>query len=118
MKYKLATSCFLIGSFLAPITTFATDVHSGTAAAERHEDRTRPMTWVKDSMITTKIKAKLATDHPGSMKHIQVDTDVDGVVWLTGTANTQAEVNAAIQTARSTENVKSVWSDLSVENDR
>lgn len=80
MKHTIATSCFLIGSFLAPVTTFASDVYSGTAKAERHEDRAHPMTWVKDSVITTKIKAKLATDHPGSMKHIQVDTDADGVV--------------------------------------
>lgn len=118
MKHKIATSCFLIGSFLAPIMTFATEVYTGTAKAERHEDRAHPTTWVMDSVITTKIKAKLANDNPGSMKHIQVDADADGVVWLTGTANTQDDVNQAIQTARSTENVKSVWSDLSVENDR
>lgn len=118
MNYKIATSCLLIGTFLAPITTFATDVYSGIPKAERHEDRAHPMTWVKDSIITTKIKAKLATDYPGSMKDIQVDTDADGVVWLTGTANTQAEINEAIQTARTTENVKSVWSDLSVDSNR
>jgi hyperosmotically inducible protein len=109
MKIKHATTCLVIGSLLAPIAAFAT---------ERHEDRAHPMTWVKDSIITTKIKAKLATDHPGSMKHIQVDTDKDGVVWLSGTANNQSEIDAAISTARNTEHVKSVWSDLSIENDR
>lgn len=112
MKIKLATTCFVIGSFLAPIAAFAAD------AGERHADRAHPMTWVKDSVITTKIKAKLAADHPGSMKHIEVDTDKDGVVWLTGTANSQAEIDAAISTARSTEHVKSVWSDLKIEKDR
>lgn len=118
MKLKFATSCLIIGTFLAPISSFAVEVYSDTAPAERHEDRAHPMTWVKDSLITTKIKAKLATDHPGSMKNIQVDTDKDGVVWLTGTANNQEEINNAIKTARSTENVKSVWSDLTIENDR
>jgi len=112
MKFKLATSCFLIGTLLAPIAAFAAD------AAERHEDRKHPMTWVKDSVITTKIKSKLAADHAGSMKHIQVDTDRDGVVWLTGTANTQEEINQAITTARNTSGVKSVWSDLKVKLDR
>jgi hyperosmotically inducible protein len=52
------------------------------------------------------------------MKHIQVETDKDGVVWLTGTANTQEEINQAIATARSTDGVKSVWSDLKVKMDR
>jgi hyperosmotically inducible protein len=85
---------------------------------ERHADRAHPMTWIKDSIITTKIKAKLAADHPGSMKHIRVDTDKNGVVWLAGTANSQAEIDAAISTARNTESVKSVWSDLKIENDR
>lgn len=118
MKFKLATSCFIIGSFLAPLTSFATDATIDAATDARHEDRAHPMTWVKDSLITTKIKAKLAADHPGSMKNIRVDTDADGVVWLTGTANNQEEINQAIVTARGTENVKSVWSDLSIENDR
>lgn len=112
MKIKLATSCFIIGTLLAPVAAFAAD------AAERHEDRKHPMTWVKDSVITTKIKSKLAADHPGSMKHIQVDTDKDGVVWLTGTANTQEEINQAIATARNTDGVRSVWSDLKIKLDK
>ena len=112
MKTKLATSCFIIGTLLAPVAVFAGD------AAERHEDRKHPLTWVKDSVITTKIKTKLAADHPGSMKHIQVDTDRDGVVWLTGTANTQDEINKAITTARNTDGVKSVWSDLKIKLDK
>lgn len=112
MKIKLATTCFVIGTLLAPVAAYAADT------SERHADRKHPMTWVKDSVITTKIKAKLAADHPGSMKHIQVDTDKDGVVWLSGTANNQAEIDKAIATARKTEGVKSVWSDLEIENDR
>lgn len=109
MKIKLAATCIIISTLLAPVMAYAED---------HDADHAHPMAWVKDSMITTKIKAKLATDHPGSMKHIQVDTDKNGVVWLTGTANTQAEINQAITLARNTEHVKSVWSDLKVENDR
>ena len=112
MKIKLATTCFVIATLLAPVVVHAADT------SKRHADRKHPMTWVKDSIITTKIKAKLATDHPGSMKHIQVDTDKDGVVWLSGTANSQDEINQAIAIARKTEGVRSVWSDLEIESDR
>ena len=84
----------------------------------READRAHPMTFVKDSIITAKIKAKLAADHPGSLAHISVDTDKDGNVWLSGTANTQEEIKDAIDTARSTEGVKSVWPDLTVKSDR
>ncbi len=112
MKTKLVTSLFLLGTLLAPVAVMAADT------PERHADRAHPMTWVKDSMITTKIKAKLAADHPGSMKNIQVDTDKDGVVWMTGTANDQEQINEAITTARTTKGVKSVWSDLSIKSDK
>ncbi len=108
MKTKLATTCFIIGTLLAPIA----------AHADTDTDRTHPVTFITDSVITTKIKAKLAADHPGSMKHISVDTSKDGVVWLSGTANNQAEIDQALTIARNTENVKTVWSDLKIENDR
>jgi hyperosmotically inducible protein len=109
MKTKLATTFLVIGTLLAPVLAHADD---------RDADRSHPMTWVKDSVITTKIKAKLAADHPGSMKHIQVDTDKDGVVWLTGTANTLDEINQAVTTARNTAGVKSVWTDIKIKSDR
>ncbi len=109
MKTPLIASLFVIGTLLAPVVAHAED---------RDADRSHPMTWVKDSMITTKIKAKLATDHPGSMKHISVDTDKEGVVWMTGTANNQAEIDQAISTARNTKGVKSVWTDIKIKNDR
>jgi hyperosmotically inducible periplasmic protein len=109
MKYKLATTCFVIGSVLAPVAAYA---------ADSDKDRSKPATFVKDSVITTKIKTKLAAEHLGSAKHISVDTDKDGVVWLSGTANSQAEVDKAVQIARNTEGVKSVKSDLKVKKDR
>ena len=54
----------------------------------------------------------------GLLFFLYLDTDADGVVWLTGTANNQAEIDQAISTAWNTENVKSVWADLKIENDR
>ena len=109
MKYKLATTCFVIGSVLAPVAAFATDSDT---------DRARAESYVKDSVITTKIKAKLAEEHLGSMNHIKVDTDKNGIVWMTGTANTQDEANQAVAIAKNTEGVKSVHSELKVQKDK
>ena len=109
MKYKLATTCFVIGSVLAPIAAYAADSDA---------DRSKPKTFVKDSVITTKIKTKLAAEHLGSAKHIKVDTDMNGVVWLSGTANNQAEADKAVALARDTEGVKSVKSEIKVHKDR
>jgi hyperosmotically inducible protein len=109
MRFKLATTCFVIGSVLAPVAAFAADSDT---------DRSNPALFVKDSIITTKIKAKLAAEHLGSTKHIKVDTDKNGIVWMTGTANSQEEVDQAIMIARNTEGVKTVNSELKVQKDR
>ena len=109
MKYKLATTCFLIGTVLAPVAAYA---------ADSDPDRSKPATFVKDSVITTKIKTKLAAEHLSSAKHIKVDTDRNGVVWLSGTANSHAEADKAVEIARNTEGVKSVNSKLKVRKDR
>ena len=109
MKYKLATTCFVIGSVLAPVAAYAADPDT---------KRSKPATFVKDSVITTKIKTKLAAEHLGSAKHIRVDTDRNGVVWLSGTANSQQEADKAVEIARNTEGVKSVNSKLKVRKDR
>jgi hyperosmotically inducible protein len=105
MKYKLATSCFVIGSVLAPVAAYATDSDT---------DRSKPTHFVKDSVITTKIKTKLAAEHLGSAKHIRVDTDKNGAVWMSGTANSQDEADKAVAIARDTEGVKSVSSHIKV----
>jgi hyperosmotically inducible protein len=109
MNLKLVTSLFVIGTVLAPV---------GAYAADSDMDRSHPKAFVKDSVITTKIKSKLAAEHLGSVKHIKVDTDQNGVVWMTGTANSQDEIDKAVTIARNTEGVKSVQSDLKVQKDR
>ena len=108
MRYKLATTCFVIGSVLAPVAAYAADSDT---------DRSHPATYVKDSVITSKIKTKLAAEHLGSAKHIRVDTDKNGVVWMSGTANSQQEVDKAVAIARDTEGVKSVNSHIKVRKD-
>ena len=109
MKRILTTSCIVIGTLLAPVAALAADGDT---------DRANPKLFVKDSVITTKIKAKLASEHPGSLKHVQVDTDQNGVVWMSGTANSQEEIEQAVAIAKNTEGVRSVKSVLKVQKDK
>ena len=108
MKIKLATTCFVIGTLLAPIAAYAEDQDS---------DRTHPMTYVKDSAITVKVKAKLADEKMSSLAHIMVDTDSKGAVVLSGKVRTQAEADKAVSIARGTEGVSSVKSKIQIKKD-
>lgn len=105
MKNKLATTCFLLGTLLAPIAGYSADSDT---------DRSHPKTFVKDSIITTKIKAKLAEEKLDSLVHIKVDTDSDGIVWLSGTAKTQEQIDKAVSIAHDTEGVTSVNNDIKI----
>jgi hyperosmotically inducible protein len=70
---------------------------------------------VKDSAITTKVKAKLAAKHLSTLTRIKVDTDDDGVVWLSGRAPTQDASDLAAMVARNTDGVNSVHNNIVVE---
>src|ERR1700692_3880243 len=100
-KYVIAglTLCTFLGSVVA-------------LADDSDKDRSHPEAFVKDSAIPTKIKTKLAAEHLTSAGRIHVDTDKDGVVWLSGSARTQEAIDQAVSIARSTEHVKSVRNDL------
>jgi len=71
--------------------------------------------YVKDSVITTKVKSKLAAKHLTSLTRIKVDTDENGVVWLSGRAPTQDAVDMAGMIAKNTEGVASVHNDVAVQ---
>lgn len=106
MKIKFAATCLAIGICLTPIVGHA---DSDTA--------TQAKTYVKDSVITTKIKAKLAEEKIASLAQIKVDTDDNGVVWLSGTAKTKADADKAHSIAHATEGVKSVKNHIKVQKD-
>ena len=108
MKIKLAAVCFVIGTMLAPVVGYTADADT---------DRTHPKTFIKDSVITTKIKAKLADEKTSSLAHIKVDTDSKGVVVLSGKVRTQEEADKAVSIARETEGVKSVESNIQIKKD-
>lgn len=106
---NLATSCLFIGTLLAIGTVHAAD--------DSDSDRTHPLTYVSNSVITTKVKAKLADEKMSSLMHIRVDTDSKGVVVLSGKVRTQEEADKAVSIARKTEGVTSVKSNLKIKKD-
>lgn len=108
MKIKLAMTCLIVAASLTPVVSFADDADM---------DRSHPKAFVKDSAITTKIKTKLAAQHLTSVARIHVDTDANGVVWLTGTARSQAEIDKTVAIARETEHVVDVKNELTIKKD-
>jgi hyperosmotically inducible protein len=109
MKTTLATSIVAFSMLIGPVAALA--------AEDADLDRSHPAAFVKDSAITAKIKTKLAAEHLTSLGNIHVDTDQNGIVWLSGTARSQEAADKAVSIARETEHVKSVHSDLSVKKD-
>jgi hyperosmotically inducible protein len=71
--------------------------------------------FIKDSAITAKVKAKLAAKHLSTLTRIKVDTDENGVVWLSGRAPTQDASDLAAMIAKNTEGVNSVHNNIAVE---
>ncbi len=108
MKTAVATTCFVITTLLAPVAAHAADADS---------DRTHPITFVKNSVITTKVKAMLADEKMSSLGHIKVDTDAKGAVVLSGNARTQEQADKAVSITRAVEGVTSVQSNIKIKKD-
>ncbi len=71
--------------------------------------------YVKDSVLTTKVKTKLLAKHPTTLDKVQVDTDKDGIVWLSGTVATKEDSHTAERIAKDTDGVRGVKNRISVE---
>jgi hyperosmotically inducible protein len=69
---------------------------------------------VDDATITASVKTKLAADTDVAAHNIDVDT-VEGVVTLTGKVDTWDEAREAESIARSTDGVRQVVNNLTVE---
>lgn len=110
MKTKFATTCLIFGTLLGPVIALAAD-------ADDDVDHSHSKAFVKDSVITTKVKTKLAAEHITSMGRIHVDTDANGVVWLSGSARTEEAIDKAVSIARETEGVRSVHNGLKIKKD-
>jgi hyperosmotically inducible protein len=109
MKTDIAIACALLSTMLGCTVALADEdaALTGSHAAA----------YVTDSVITTKVKTMLAAEHLTSLARIHVDTDKNGVVWLSGSAGTQAAIDKAVSITRQTEGVKAVHSDVTVAHD-
>ena len=81
MRTFVTASFVLLGLLVGPVVALA--------GQDADSDRAHPKAFVKDSAITATIKAKLAAEHITSLGRIHVDTDANGIVWLTESARTQ-----------------------------
>ncbi len=104
MKHIIFSSMLALGVACGPIAMADQDTDTG---ASHH--------FIKDSTITTKVKAKLAEKHLSTLTRIKVDTDENGVVWLSGRAPTQDASDLAAMIAKNTEGVNSVHNNIAVE---
>ena len=109
---KTPTLTAAVACSLAALASFA-----ALATPAPGMDSTQPTLVIKDSSITSSIKAQLAADPFKGLSHIDVDTDDHGVVTLKGKVPTQAAADRAISIARATEGVRTVKNALKVKID-
>jgi hyperosmotically inducible periplasmic protein len=110
MKRKLVTISLLMSALVLPVI--------GHTAGDSDSDRSSPKAYVRDTEITTKVKAQMAMDKHVSALHIKVDTDNRGVVTLSGKAKSQEEADKAVSIARSVEGVVAVENNIQVVSNR
>ncbi len=95
----VASAMTLLGS----VGVYATD-----------SDAQYPGMYVKDSAITAKVRTKLLAKHFALLSEVQVNTDHDGNVWLSGKVPTEKASHLAEEIARDTGGVKSVHNTIVV----
>jgi hyperosmotically inducible protein len=105
MKHLVLASMIAAGVVCGPVVLAD---ESGTAPDSSHH-------YVKDSVITTKVKSILAAQRLSTLTRITVDTDENGVVWLSGRAPTQNAVDLATMIALNTDGVTSVHNEIAVQ---
>jgi hyperosmotically inducible periplasmic protein len=105
MKTLILSACVALGTACA-MSAVADTVSADTSATG---------TYVKDSAITTKVKTKLAAKHLSTLTKISVDTDKNGVVWLSGTAPTKDAKDLAEMITKNTDGVTAVHNNVVVE---
>jgi osmotically-inducible protein OsmY len=69
--------------------------------------------YVDDTVITTKVKADILNEPTLKSREIKVET-FKGIVQLSGFVSSQADINKAVELARSVKGVKSVKNDMLV----
>ena len=88
--------------------------NSATAAAGESTAPNTASSMAQPQAIVAKIKSEMAAQNVASLPDISVDTDSSGAVVLSGTAQTQEDIDKAMSIARSTAGVTSVTNDIKV----
>jgi hyperosmotically inducible protein len=96
----------LVGLVAASAAAYLPTAFADSSSTDHH--------YVKDSVITTKVKTKLAAKHMSTLTHVKVDTDANGAVWLSGTAPTKDARDLAGMIAKETDGVTSVNNDIEI----
>ena len=96
-----ATLVFLMAIAASPIP-----------AAETYPERENTKEFETDSAITSAIASKLASDKRARFGGIRVETDENGVVWLSGAATSQEEIDDAVNLAHTAADVRAVQSGI------
>jgi osmotically-inducible protein OsmY len=98
---KFLSAAFLAVTLVSVVGCASTSSKEGTGE------------YVDDSVITTKVKAAIFNEPTLKSAEINVET-FKGVVQLSGFVNSQADINKAVEVARSVKGVTSVKNDMRV----
>jgi len=107
LRLAVAVACCMAA--IAPCTSWGASDVAGSGS--------QATLVIKDSAITSSIKAQLAADPFKGLSHIDVDTDDHGVVTLKGKVPSQVAADRATSIARATEGVRTVKSELKIKID-
>ena len=122
MKSMLALSTLIVGAALLPAASFAGNQQEPQATTQDTQTVTRDTQTVTtetsaapmastDSSIASKINSQLVSEH---ISGITVAADASGVVSLTGSATTQADVDKAATIAHNTAGVTAINNSVTV----
>ncbi len=95
----------VFSAFFLALTLLTT---AGCASTEKHEGTGE---YVDDSVITAKVKALLFDEPSLRSGEVNVET-FKGEVQLSGFVNSRADINKAVEIARSVKGVHSVKNDM------
>ena len=102
-------------AFSVKVPANCSKCHQGGAAAGKSAasapNKETPAEYIDDTVITTKVKAAVFEEPSLKSAEINVET-FKGVVQLTGFVRARADINKAVQVAKSIKGVKSVKNDM------
>jgi hyperosmotically inducible protein len=112
-QQSMAGSPTASGQTTAPATSDAATAATGAATSPDSNSATSAGQGSSVS-IATKIRSEMAAQDVSSLPDIKVDSDSTGAVVLSGTAQSQEDIDKAMSIARSTAGVTSVRNDIKV----